>query len=115
MRGGKTLLQSRMECVELSLVTVNDSVEETSIYEKSWNCENINHREKWRSAILKELNDIKKSKVFDVVSGLNKRTIGVKWVFKVKCDGRFRSRLVELGYRQISGIDYTDIHAPVLN
>ena len=36
-------------------------------------------------------------------------------MFKVKCDGRFRSRLVELGYRQISGIDYTDIHAPVLN
>ena len=45
MRGGKTLLQSRMECVELSVVTFNDSVEEPSTYEKEWNCENINHRE----------------------------------------------------------------------
>ena len=27
MRGGKTRLQSRMECVEIILVTVNDSVE----------------------------------------------------------------------------------------
>ena len=45
MRGCKPRLQSRMECVELSLVTVNDSVEEPSRYEKAWNCENINHRE----------------------------------------------------------------------
>ena len=36
-------------------------------------------------------------------------------MFKVKPDGRFRARLVTLGYRQIAGIDYTDIHAPVLN
>ena len=46
MRGGKTRLQSRMECVELSLVAVNDSVEEPSTYEKLLNCENINHRGK---------------------------------------------------------------------
>ena len=38
MRGVKTRLQSRIECFELSLVTVNDSVEETYTYEKSWNC-----------------------------------------------------------------------------
>ena len=43
------------------------------------------------------------------------RTIGVKWIFKVKSDGRYRARLVALGYRQKIGIDYTNIHAPVLH
>ena len=53
MRGGKTRQQSRMECVELSLVAVNDSVEEPYTYEKSWNCENINHRENGDQLLLR--------------------------------------------------------------
>ena len=43
------------------------------------------------------------------------RTIGLKWVFKVKSDGRLIARLVALGYKQKAGIDYTDIHAPVIH
>ena len=41
--------------------------------------------------------------------------IGSKWVFKEKRDGRFRARLVCLGYSQIPGVDFSDNYAPVGN
>ena len=45
----------------------------------------------------------------------NKCTIGVKWVFKINSDGRYSARIVALGYLQLYGIDYEDVHAPVLH
>ena len=44
-----------------------------------------------------------------------RRLIGCKWVFKLKRDGRYRARLVGLGYTQIPGVDYTDHFAPVVS
>ena len=46
------------------------------------------------------------------------KTIGCKWVFKVKTDmdGRpqtYKARLVAKGYRQIHGIDYDETFSPV--
>ena len=41
--------------------------------------------------------------------------IGSKWVFEEKRDGRFRARLVCLGYSQILGVDFSDNYAPVGN
>ena len=43
----------------------------------------------------------------------NRRLIGNKWVFKIKRDGTYSTRLVALGYSQIPGVDYTDNFAPV--
>ena len=45
----------------------------------------------------------------------NRKLIGNKWVFKIKRDGRFRSRLVILGYTQIPGTDFTDSFSPVVS
>ena len=39
--------------------------------------------------------------------------IGNKWVFKIKRDGIYRARLVDLGCSQIPAVDYTDNFAPV--
>ena len=37
----------------------------------------------------------------------NRRHIGIKGVFKIKRDGNYRARLVELGYSQIPGVPVT--------
>ena len=44
-----------------------------------------------------------------------RKLIGSKWVFKVKRNGTYRSRLVALGYTQIPGVDYTDNFSAVVH
>ena len=63
--------------------------------------------------------DFERRKVWKIVKILNipegRRLIGNKWVFKIKRDGRFRSRLVCHGYTQVSGTDFTDSFSPVVS
>ena len=52
-----------------------------------------------------------KRNVFEIIYkpndfDVNKKPIGLKWVFNIKDDGRYRSRLVAQGYTQVEGIDY---------
>ena len=44
-----------------------------------------------------------------------KRCVKHKWVFNIKRNGVYRSRLVACGYSQIPGIDHDESYAPVVN
>jgi len=73
----------------------------------------------WIEAMQEELNQFKRSEVWDLVprpEGMN--VIGTKWIYKNKSDGngtvtRNKARLVAQGYTQIKGLDFDETFAPV--
>lgn len=62
--------------------------------------------------MMEEMNALKRSGTWELVNLPNeKRIVGCKWVFTVKCkvDGsieRYKARLVAKGFTQTYGIDY---------
>ena len=42
------------------------------------------------------------------------RPLGMRWVLKIKDNGRYRARLVSKGFLQREGVDYDLSHSPVL-
>ena len=43
-----------------------------------------------------------------------KRPLGMRWVLKIKDNGRYRERLVDKGFLQREGVDYDLSNSPVL-
>ena len=76
--------------------------------------------EKWKAAMIEEMEAMKKNQFWDLVDLPSRwKTIGNKWVLKVKCkaDGsqeRHKAWLVEKGYTQIEGIDYKETLLPLV-
>ena len=66
----------------------------------------------WKVAVMEEINALKRSGTWELVDlPKEKRTVGCKWVFTMKCkaDGgieRYKARLVAKGFTQTYGIDY---------
>ncbi|KAL2237830.1 UNVERIFIED_CONTAM: Retrovirus-related Pol polyprotein from transposon RE1 [Sesamum indicum] len=73
----------------------------------------------WRKAMQEEIDALEKSRTWKVTDlPPNRRTIGCKWLYKVKLnpDGSidiYKARLVAKGYSQVEGEDYSDCFAPV--
>lgn len=88
-------------------------------YEEAWNHPDLKFREKWRSAITKELTSMEKRAVWKIIKRSkmpkNRRCVKSKWVFDIKRSGIFKVRLVACGYTQVPGVDFTDSYAPVIN
>ena len=88
-------------------------------FQQAYNHPDEKIRTKWRAGIRKEFHDMIKRGVWrncnrrDVPSG--RRCIKSRWVFEIKRNGIFRPRLVACGYSQITGIDFTESYAPVIN
>jgi len=86
----------------------------------AWNYNDESSKYKWRESIIKEFIDLYKRNVFNIIQKPNifnsdRKPIGLKWVFSIKDDGRYRSRLVDQGFTQVEGIDYKGSYAPILS
>jgi hypothetical protein len=75
--------------------------------------------ENWQAATDEKMASLLENNTWEVIDkppGAN--IIDVKWVYKVKYDttgmvDRFKARLVAKGYKQLEGIDYNEVFAPV--
>ena len=71
----------------------------------------------WKVASDKEIASLKKRGVYELVPitsvSNGRNVIGTRWVYKIKADGVYKGRLVELGWSQVFGIDCGGIFAPV--
>ena len=75
---------------------------------------------KWESAMETEMKSLRENNVLDLVKlPEGKRTVGSKWVYKVKtgADGsvqRYKARLVTQGFTQQYGTDFDETFCPVI-
>jgi hypothetical protein len=74
---------------------------------------------KWDNAMDEKMTTLDANATWElVVLPKEKKTIGCKWVYKVKhnADGsmnRYKARLVAKGYAQTHGIDYEETYSPI--
>ena len=77
------------------------------------------HHPSWRKAMEEEMASIEENRTWSLVDLPHGcRTIGLKWVYKVKRDekgvvAKHKACLVVKGYAQRQGIDYYEVFAPV--
>ncbi|KAL0395265.1 UNVERIFIED_CONTAM: Retrovirus-related Pol polyprotein from transposon RE1 [Sesamum latifolium] len=89
------------------------TIQEPSTYLQANGCK------EWEDAMSQEIEALEQNETWEVVPlPKGKKTIGCKWVYKVKvrADGsidRYKARLVAKGYNQVKGVDYVDRFSPV--
>ena len=75
-------------------------------------------RKNWEAGEQTELKNMKLKNVWDVIDRsevpAGRRLLLCKWVYKLKRNGIYRSRLVAMSFSQIPGVDFTDSFAPVV-
>ncbi|XP_076947759.1 putative mitochondrial protein AtMg00820 [Bidens hawaiensis] len=73
----------------------------------------------WVEAMHEELNHFEKLKVWKLVELPNgMKSLDTRWVFRNKQDdsgviNRNKTKLLVRGFRQVEGLDYTEVYAPV--
>ena len=68
----------------------------------------------WHEACQYEMDALAKNKTWELVDlPSGRKAIKLKWVFKLKSDGRYCARLVAKGFMQVPGIDYDKTFSPI--
>ena len=102
--------------------TANYAVDDATKVEEPVTIEDAlsgNHSEEWKSAADLEYSSLLKNETWELVKlPEGCKTVGCKWIFRMKYDGKgrvkcFKSRLVAQGYSQKYGVNYDEIFAPV--
>ncbi|KAL0391273.1 UNVERIFIED_CONTAM: Retrovirus-related Pol polyprotein from transposon TNT 1-94 [Sesamum latifolium] len=113
-RGG--IPRRRYEIEGESFMCASVDIDEPT-YEEAVTSPNANE---WITAMKEEMSSMAKNNVWELVDlPAGRKTIGSKWVLKVKrkADGsidKFKARLVTKGYTQREGIDYEETFSPVV-
>lgn len=113
----------RMRSLE-ELYEVIENQNDLTLFYLFADCEPTGYEEaaqhkRWRDTMNEEIKVIEKNDTWELTTlSKEKRTIGVKWVYKAKKNAkgevkRYKTRLVAKGYNQRSGIDYEEEFAPV--
>ena len=69
----------------------------------------------WRRAMEEEIEAIEKNSTWELMKLPDKcKTIGVKWIYKIKRDNsgeivRYKARLVAKGFSQVRGVDFEEV------
>ena len=72
-------------------------------------------KKRWLESCLEKLKSLKDKDVYEIVD-LPKGRKAVKnhWVFNIKPDSHYRSRLVAKGFSQVEGINFDKLFSPVV-
>jgi Reverse transcriptase (RNA-dependent DNA polymerase) len=87
---------------------------------REWHFRDLMHlpkaaQEEWKIACKEELEALHRRNIFkltDLPKGC--KTIGCRWVFDIKSDGRKKARLVAQGFLQVEGIDFNELFSLVV-
>ena len=72
-------------------------------------------RKEWKAACYEQMESLDKRDVFELTDlPKGHKTIGCRWVFDVKGDGRKKARLVTQGFLQVEGVNYNKLFSPVV-
>jgi hypothetical protein len=70
--------------------------------------------DQWSEACQYKIDALAKNGTWELVDLLpGRKAVKSKWVFKLKADGRYRTRLVAKGFMQIPGVDFDETFSPV--
>jgi len=72
-------------------------------------------KKRWLESCLEELKSLKDRDVYEIVDLLKgRKAVKNRWVFNIKPDGHYRSRLIAKGFSQVEGINFNELFSLVV-